>query len=43
LLQVPPAAFVTGAAIAVALGVLSCALPCTQIWRLSVVEQLRRT
>ena len=43
LLQVPPAAFVTGAMIAVALGVLSCALPCTQIWRLSVVEQLRRT
>jgi putative ABC transport system permease protein len=43
LLQVPPAAFVTGAGIAVALGVLSCALPCTQIWRLSVVEQLRRT
>jgi putative ABC transport system permease protein len=43
LLQVPPAAFVTGAVIAVALGVLSCALPCTQIWRLSVVEQLRRT
>ena len=43
LLEVPPAAFVTGAVIAVALGVLSCALPCTQIWRLSVVEQLRRT
>jgi putative ABC transport system permease protein len=43
LLQVPPGAFVTGAVIAVALGVLSCALPCTQIWRLSVVEQLRRT
>jgi putative ABC transport system permease protein len=43
LLQVPPTAFVTGAVIAVALGVLSCALPCTQIWRLSVVEQLRRT
>ena len=43
LLEVPPSAFVTGAAIAVALGVLSCALPCTQIWRLSVVEQLRRT
>ena len=42
LLEVPPSAFVTGAAIAVALGVLSCALPCTQIWRLSVVEQLRR-
>ena len=43
LLEVPPSAFVMGAAIAVALGVLSCALPCTQIWRLSVVEQLRRT
>jgi hypothetical protein len=43
LLGVPPAAFLAGGVIAVALGVLSCALPCTQIWRLSVVEQLRRT
>jgi putative ABC transport system permease protein len=43
LMAVPPRAFVTGAALAVALGVLSCALPCAHIWRLSVVEQLRRT
>jgi putative ABC transport system permease protein len=42
LMAVPPRAFVTGAALAVALGALSCMLPCVQIWRLSVVEQLRR-
>jgi hypothetical protein len=29
--------------IAVVLGALACALPCAQIARLSVVEQLRRT
>jgi putative ABC transport system permease protein len=43
LLDVPPQAFVAGGVLAVALGALSCALPCAQIWRLSVVEQLRRT
>jgi putative ABC transport system permease protein len=43
LMTVPPQAFVAGGALAVALGVLSCALPCAQIWRLSIVEQLRRT
>jgi putative ABC transport system permease protein len=43
LLAVPPHAFVSGSALAVALGVLSCALPCAQISRLSIVEQLRRT
>jgi putative ABC transport system permease protein len=43
LMAVPPRAFVVGGALAVALGVLSCALPCVQIARLSVVEQLRRT
>lgn len=43
LMAVPPRAFVTGGALAVALGALSCALPCAHISRLSVVEQLRRT
>jgi putative ABC transport system permease protein len=43
LMAVPPRALATGAALAVALGALSCALPCAHIWRLSVVEQLRRT
>jgi putative ABC transport system permease protein len=43
LLAVPPQAFVSGGVLAVALGVLSCALPCAQISRLSIVEQLRRT
>jgi putative ABC transport system permease protein len=43
LMAVPPQTFVTGAVLAVALGALSCALPCAHIWRLSVVEQLRRT
>ncbi|HZF28737.1 MAG TPA: FtsX-like permease family protein [Gammaproteobacteria bacterium] len=43
LMSIPPQTFVTGGALALALGALSCALPCTQIWRLSVVEQLRRT
>jgi putative ABC transport system permease protein len=43
LMFIPSQAFVTGAVLAVALGALSCALPCAQIWRLSVVEQLRRT
>ena len=43
LMAVPPQAFVTGSMLAVALGALSCALPCVQIWRLSVIEQLRRT
>ncbi|HEX5048133.1 MAG TPA: ABC transporter permease [Gammaproteobacteria bacterium] len=43
LMSIPPDAFVIGGVLALALGVLSCAMPCTQIWRLSVVEQLRRT
>ena len=34
LMFMPPNAFVIGA--------LSCALPCAQIWRLEIVEQLRR-
>jgi putative ABC transport system permease protein len=43
LMTIPPQAFAAGAVLAVALGALSCALPCAQIWRLSIVEQLRRT
>ncbi|HEY9183381.1 MAG TPA: ABC transporter permease, partial [Gammaproteobacteria bacterium] len=43
LLTVPPTTFVSGAALATALGVVSCLLPSAQIWRLSIVEQLRRT
>ncbi len=42
LMMTPPGAFVAGGLIAVALGVLSCVLPCLQIWRLEIVEQLRR-
>jgi putative ABC transport system permease protein len=43
LLAVPATAFISGGALAVALGVVACALPSAQIWRLSIVEQLRRT
>jgi putative ABC transport system permease protein len=43
LLALPPAAFATGVGLAVTLGVVACALPSAQIWRLSIVEQLRRT
>jgi len=42
LMFMPPNAFVIGALLAVGLGALSCALPCAQIWRLEIVEQLRR-
>jgi putative ABC transport system permease protein len=43
LMSVPSNAFISGGLIAVVLGALACALPCAQISRLSVVEQLRRT
>jgi putative ABC transport system permease protein len=43
LMFMPPNAFVIGALLAVGLGVLSCALPCLQLSRLEIVEQLRRT
>ena len=43
LISVPPDAFVTGGILAVGLGVIACVMPCAQVWRLSVVEQLRRT
>ncbi len=43
LMFMPPNAFVIGALLAVGLGALSCALPCAQVWRLEIVEQLRRT
>jgi putative ABC transport system permease protein len=42
LMFMPPNAFVIGALLAVGLGALSCALPCVQVWRLEIVEQLRR-
>lgn len=42
LMMTPPRAFVEGVVLAVALGVLSCVLPCLQVWRLQIVEQLRR-
>jgi hypothetical protein len=42
-MSIPPQTFAASAVLAVALGVLSCLLPCAQIWRLSVVEQLGRT
>jgi putative ABC transport system permease protein len=42
LMFMPPNAFVIGALLALGLGALSCALPCAQIWRLEIVEQLRR-
>jgi len=43
LMFMPPSAFVIGSVLAVMLGALSCALPCAQVWRLEIVEQLRRT
>jgi ABC-type antimicrobial peptide transport system permease subunit len=43
LMYTPPNAFVIGALLAVGLGALSCALPCVQLSRLQIVEQLRRT
>jgi putative ABC transport system permease protein len=43
LMFMPPNAFAIGALLAVGLGALSCALPCVQVWRLEIVEQLRRT
>jgi putative ABC transport system permease protein len=43
LMYTPPNAFVIGALLAVGLGALSCALPCVHLWRLEIVEQLRRT
>lgn len=42
LMMTPPRTFVLGSALAVTLGVLSCALPCVQASRLEIVEQLRR-
>jgi putative ABC transport system permease protein len=42
LMFVPPDAFVVGAALAIGLGALSCALPCVEVSRLEIVDQLRR-
>jgi putative ABC transport system permease protein len=43
IVTIPSQALVTAGALAVALGALSCAQPCAQVWKLSIVEQLRRT
>jgi putative ABC transport system permease protein len=42
LMMTPPNSYVTGMILAVGLGVLSCAIPCLQVSRLEVVDQLRR-
>jgi putative ABC transport system permease protein len=42
LMTTPPNAFLAGGVLAVGLGFLSCVLPCLQVWRLEVVDQLRR-
>ncbi len=42
LMMTPPNSYVPGMILAVGLGVLSCAIPCLQVWRLEIVEQLRR-
>ena len=42
LMMTPPNSYVVGMILAVALGILSCAIPCLQVSRLEVVDQLRR-
>jgi putative ABC transport system permease protein len=42
LMMTPPNSYVAGMVLAVGLGVLSCVIPCLQVWRLEIVEQLRR-
>jgi putative ABC transport system permease protein len=42
LMMTPPNSYITGMILAVGLGVLSCAIPCLQVSRLEVVDQLRR-
>jgi putative ABC transport system permease protein len=42
LMMTPPNSYIAGLALAVGLGVLSCAIPCLQVWRLEIVDQLRR-
>ena len=42
LMMTPPNSYVAGLILAVGLGVLSCAIPCLQVSRLEVVDQLRR-
>ena len=42
LMMTPPNSYLTGMILAVGLGVLSCAIPCLQVSRLEVVDQLRR-
>jgi len=42
LMMTPPNSYLVGLILAVGLGVLSCAIPCLQVSRLEVVDQLRR-
>jgi putative ABC transport system permease protein len=42
LMMTPPGSYVAGMLLAIGLGVLSCVIPCLQVWRLEVVDQLRR-
>lgn len=42
LMMTPPNSYLTGMILAVGLGVLSCAIPCLQVSRLEIVDQLRR-
>ncbi len=42
LMMTPPNSYLAGVMLAVGLGVLSCAIPCLQVSRLEVVDQLRR-
>jgi putative ABC transport system permease protein len=42
LMMTPPNSYVAGMVLAVGLGTLSCLIPCLQVWRLEVVDQLRR-
>jgi len=42
LMATPPNSYVPGILLAMGLGILACAIPCLQVWRLEVVDQLRR-
>jgi putative ABC transport system permease protein len=42
LMTTPPNSYVPGLLLATGLGTLACAIPCLQVWRLEVVDQLRR-
>ena len=42
LMTTPPNNYVAGILLATGLGIAACAVPCLQVWRLEVVDQLRR-